>query len=319
MRGPACFTNCSPAESQVTINANTYAIGANEIGWGLELFGVGGKPISSLPAGVDGLSFGIAGALPATYALKLAHPPVSPNAVQLTLKGTATQRPLVGLNGYASEETDAVMNAHDYFVIGSTVYITFAVDAATDTIYVRYQSMPGASAASAGVTGMMRYVTIPGVTPAAGLNIGHWPALPTSPMDLDEMLLLTSEDAGYGESTDDPMVLLRPTQFSTSDASHVFLVSDYTGATAEAQALADAVAYEALADFGEAAIAYDPETGWLKADGVSEYRINLYSALYAFLEDADLLETSFRATHFIITKISVPIGMASANLVLVKA
>ena len=300
MRGPACFTNCCPAPAPVVITANTYAIGANEIGWALEMFGPGGKPISALPAGVDDLSFGISGALPATYALKLAHPPVSPNAVQLTLKGTATQRPLVGLNGYASDDSEsgAVMNAHDYFVIGSTVYITFALDAAVDTIYVRYQSMPGAAEASAGITGMMRYYT---AAVTANVPVAHWVGAVKYYRYAGDGLTAPAYKDGteFGESK----------EFVVGTGE-----GEYTSATL---AVADALIVAVEADWRAAVLAVN-ENGWLRADGFTEYRINLYSALYAFLDDAGLLETSSRATHFIITKLAVPLG-ASTNLVLVKA
>ena len=309
MRGPACFTNCCPAPAPVVIHADTYAIGANDIGWQLEMFGPGGKAVSALPAGVSDLSFGIAGALAATAALKLRYPPASPNAVEVTLKGTATQRPLVGLNGYASEDAEAgaVMNAHDYFVIGSTVYVTFAV-AATDTIFVRYVAMPGAADAPAGITGMMRYETV-AVTAAAGIQIGHWPA---APVGTEDAVMLAPADDQYGYATDGGETTA--TQFSSSSGA-VFLVSDYDSV---AECLAAAVAYETELDWRESVEAYVPETGWLKADGFTEYRINLYSALYAYLEDADLLEESARDTHFVIAKIDRA-GVHTTNLVLVKA
>ena len=300
MRGPACFTNCCPAPAPVVIHADTYAIGANDIGWQLEMFGLGGKTVSALPAGVSDLSFGIAGALAATAALKLLYPPASPNAVEVTLKGTATQRPLVGLNGYASEEAGAVMNTHDYFVVGSTVYVTFAV-APTDTIFVRYVAMPGASDASAGITGMMRYVTVD-VTDPAEVPVAHW-----------------SGGTKYYRYDGDGKVSPAYGEGTLFGENQEYVVGSGEGEyDTAAEAVKDARLAAIEADWRKSVGDYVPETGWLKADGFSEYRINLYSALYAYLEDADLLEESARDTHFVITKIDRA-GVHTTNLVLVKA
>ena len=311
MRGPACFTNCSPAESQVTVNASTYAIGANEIGWELELFGSGGKTVHSLPAGVSDLSFGIAGALPAKHALKLAYPPVSPNSVQVTLQGTATQRALVGLGGYASEEEGSIMNAHDYFVVGSTVYVTFDL-VSTDQVVVRYVAMAGSAASPAGATGVMRYVLAP-VSAADEIEVRHWP-------DVDgEAVFYTTGDANYGLATDGGTAeYFGP---ATSDDVPVgqYAVADYAEELDPgAAALADAGAAAVALDLQSARVDYVPETGWVKADGVTRYAISRYSALYSYLVDNGALAEGASDTHFSIAPLAVPLG-STANLVLIKA
>lgn len=309
MRGPACFTNCSPAESQVTINANTYAIGANEIGWKIELFGSGGKTISVLPESRQVQSFGAA-YLPAKAALSLAYPPVSAHSVEITLQGTATQRPLIGLDGHPSDGESAVMNVHDFFVVGSTVYLNFDV-VSTDKVYVRYVASPGMSAASVGTTGMTRSVSI-AVSASSAIEIGHWLATPLG-TEGEEPVMLAPGDDQYGYATDGSETTA--TQF-TDSAGTLFLVSDYDSV---AECLAAAVASEVELDWVSMTGLYAPPAGWCKADGFTRYPVSQYSALYSHLDAMLLLAECPTSLYFIISKIVPPGPLGAANLVLIKA
>ena len=118
MRGPACFTNSCPAESQVTISAPVYEIDGSQIGFRTEVFLY------------SDLTFPDEGADVAWAAkFTLAFPPVDPDSVDIRLGGTGNQRPLIAGHG------------GDFSVEGRNVYLYF--DPATgDKYYVRYVAAP---------------------------------------------------------------------------------------------------------------------------------------------------------------------------------
>ena len=205
------------------------------------------------------------------------------------------------------------MNAHDYFIVGSTVYLTFDA-VSTDKFYVRYVSMPGTAASPVNATGVMRYVQVE-VSDPDEIEVRHWP-------DVDgAAVYLSLGDTNYGLKTDgDPAEYFGP---ATTDDPPVgqFAVADYSEEDdPAAAALADAVAAAVALDLQAAWGAYQPDTGWVKADGVTRYSISRYSALYAYLLDAGLLAEGVSGTHFSITPLSVPLSLAATkNLVLIKA
>jgi len=117
MRGPACYTNSSPAEAEVTINAPVYQIDGATFGFRNEAFEYADLVLAG--AGVDWLA-----------RFELAYPPTDPDSVDVRLGGTANQRPLIG--GLDK----------DFSVDGKNVYLYFA-PAVGDVVYVRYAAGVG--------------------------------------------------------------------------------------------------------------------------------------------------------------------------------
>ena len=152
MRGPACFSNCSPAPAPVTITNTTtnYQIGSNQIGWRQEAFApadlsvVAVSPISDPETGV---------AFAASRMATLASTPISRASVQVFLGGALGQRPLLAYDGTQSL-------SYNYFLDGNLLYLNFVPDG---DVYVHYVGTPVGAASGTTSTGYMTEVAIEGV------------------------------------------------------------------------------------------------------------------------------------------------------------
>ena len=161
MRGPACFSNCSPAPAAVTITNSTmnYQIGSNQIGWRQEAFApadLNDVVLSPVADPETGVSFA------ASRSATLASTPISRASVQVFLGGSLGQRPLLAYDDNTPEL------AYNYFLVGNALYLNFVPDG---DIYVHYVGTPLGAASGTTSTGYMTEVAVSAETGLTGYEL----------------------------------------------------------------------------------------------------------------------------------------------------
>ena len=162
MRGPCCFSNCSPSPAPVTILNQTtnLVVAGDQLSWKQERFAAftllsGGDRTIVHPA--------TAVSLTALAVVALARAPVSPYSVKVFIgDGTVRQRPLL-----AYSESGGGSAAFDYFVVGDKLYFTF--DPSGEVAFVDYVGIPRAGDPTALEVGAMQTIDVGDATDPAAL------------------------------------------------------------------------------------------------------------------------------------------------------
>lgn len=151
MRGPCCFSNCSPSPAPVTILNQTtnLVVAGDQLSWKQERF----SAYTPLSGGDRTIVHPVTSvSLTALACVVLARAPISPHSVKVFIgDGTVRQRPLL-----AYSESGGGANPFDYFVIGDKLY--FAFDPAGEITFVDYVGIPRAGDPTALEVGAMRTI-----------------------------------------------------------------------------------------------------------------------------------------------------------------
>ena len=308
MRGPACYTNCCPAPAPVVISQTV--VDGSGLRFVAESFGFGApKAVTSFPSAVPVF----VGGAQAHAQLRLDYLPVSRHSVQLHLKGTAHQRPLIGRDG--AYDASLVTPAFDFWVDGQTVYLNFRVSP-SDSFLVTYPTLQASAAIPAATPAVSYFPTAfvdafgPGRT--GGLitvlsdevEVGDetlsftgyvdLSATPESPASVVLHLGGTQPQRpmiGYDADASGPCdyfvvgsrVYFR---FPVVAADEVFVRYFGTNASARPSAVTgemQTISVDAVDDATEAT------SGWCLADGFTRYSIAAFPALHAFASANSLL------------------------------
>jgi hypothetical protein len=159
MRGPACFSNSSPAVAPVTITntTNNYQIAGDQIAWRQERFNTFVDLVGANQAVVHpDTSYEFT----ASAYVVLQRAPITPYTVKVYAgSGAVRQRPLLA---YSTDGGGS--DAFDYFIIGDRLYFTF--DPTGVEIFVDYVGIPAAGDPTALEVGAMQTILVAATDPA---------------------------------------------------------------------------------------------------------------------------------------------------------
>lgn len=162
MRGPPCFSNCSPSPAPVTILNQTtnLVVAGDQLSWKQERF----ASYVALVGADQSVVHPVTGvALTALAFVVLARTPVSPHSVKVFIgDGTVRQRPLL-----AYSESGGGSAAFDYFVIGDRLYFTF--NPVGEITFVDYVGVPRAGDPTALEVGAMQTIDATDATDPSAL------------------------------------------------------------------------------------------------------------------------------------------------------
>lgn len=158
MRGPACFSNCSPSPAPVTISqiTNNYHLSADRIVWRQDRLAY--ADFTALTGDDRNVSNPeTAAVLIAEGYYTLSRTPNTPYSVQVGvgIGSPVPQRPLIS---YAASWTSSDP-AYDYFVVGNKLYVNFTPAPAT-VIFVSFVGLSETGDPTALETGAMDVIDI---------------------------------------------------------------------------------------------------------------------------------------------------------------